>query len=290
MEYKDYYKALGVERDADQDAIKKAYRKLAVKYHPDKNQGNTASEDMFKQVSEAYEVVGDVEKRKKYDQLGSNWKQYENTGGGQYSGFGSGDSSDFFESFFGRSSGRSKSYGRRGDPFGQRPRRGGDLRTDIDLTVQEAFVGAERILSVNGEKLKLKIKPGAYTGLELRVKQKGEPGSFGGAPGDVFVNIRIIEDSQYSVEDSNLKTVHQIDVLTAVLGGKTTVQSLSGAMSIPVAPGTQNGKMLRLKGKGFPVYGQEGVFGDFIVQLNIAIPESLTEKQKELYEQLRDLD
>lgn len=293
MDYKDYYNILGVERNASQDAIKKAYRKLAIKHHPDKNEGNKASEDKFKQVSEANEVLSDPEKRKKYDQLGSNWKQYENTGSGQQGGFnGGGDFSDFFEAFFGGGSSRSQGF-RGGDPFGRhyapRPRKGSDMKADIMLTVTEAFNGTERILAVDGDKLKIKIKPGAYEGLELRVKEKGGAGQNGGPSGDLFVNIHIAEDALLSIEGTTLKVMHTIDFFTAVLGGKTTVEYPGGALTIPIAEGAQNGKMLRIKGKGFPVYGQEGVSGDLIILLQIRIPDSLNAQQRHLFEQLRDI-
>lgn len=296
MDYKDYYSILGVERTASQDAIKKSYRKLAVKYHPDKNQGDKASEDRFKQISEANEVLSDPEKRKKYDQLGSNWKQYENTGSGRPGGFqSSGDFSDFFEAFFGGASARSQSQrgGAGGDPFGRhyghRPRKGSDMKAEISLTVSEAFHGTERILSVDGDKLKIKIKPGAYEGLELRVKEKGGAGMNGGSAGDLFINIHIAEDQQLSVEGTTLKVIHTIDVFTAVLGGKTTLQYPGGALSIPIAAGSQNGKILRIKGKGFPVYGQEGDSGDLLIQLAVSIPENLNEHQRHLFQQLRDI-
>lgn len=292
MDYKDYYKVLGVDRNASQDAIKKAYRKLAVKHHPDKNQGNKASEDLFKQLSEAYEVLSDPEKRKKYDQLGANWKQYENTGSGRQGGFSeSSDFSDFFEAFFGGSS-RSQGF-RGGDPFGrhysQRPRKGSDMKADITLSVAEAFHGTERILAVDGDKLKLKIKPGAYEGLELRVKEKGGAGQNGGAAGDLFVNIHIAADPLLSIDGTTLKVLHTVDFYTAVLGGKTTVEYPGGALNIPIAAGAQNGKMLRIKGKGFPVYGQEGDSGDLIIQLQVRIPENLSAHQRHLFEQLRDI-
>lgn len=293
MDYKDYYKILGVDRNASQEAIKKAYRKLAVKHHPDKNQGNKASEDLFKQVSEANEVLSDPEKRKKYDQLGSNWKQYENTGSGRQSGFeGSSDFSDFFEAFFGGSSSRSQGF-RGNDPFGRhyapRPRKGRDMKADVTLAIAEAFAGTERILAVDGDKLKIKIKPGAYEGLELRVKEKGGAGQNGGPAGDLFVTIHLAEDPLLSVEGTTLKVVHTIDVFTAVLGGRTTVEYPGGALAIPVAEGAQNGKMLRIRGKGFPVYGQEGVSGDLIVLLQVRIPDNITPQQRRLFEQLRDI-
>lgn len=312
MEYKDYYKTLGVVKTASQDEIKKAYRKLAVKYHPDKNEGNKEAEEKFKEIGEAYEVLKDPEKRKKYDQLGANWKQYENagpgTGGFNYSNFsganqGGGSTfyyegdlgdvfgnsgegfSDFFKSFFGGSSGRTRS----GFSSKQRAFNGNDLRAEMEITLTEAYSGTARILSVGGEKLRVKTKPGVYDGLELRIKGKGGLGVNGGTRGDIYIKIRVLPDARYSVTGSDLTLKTDVDLYTAVLGGKMEVETLSGKVNVPVPAGSQNSSKLRLRGKGMPGYGKTGVAGDLYVQLNVNIPGNLTPEELSLFGKLRDL-
>lgn len=311
MEYKDYYKILGVSKTASQDEIKKAYRKLAVKYHPDKNAGNKEAEERFKEIAEAYEVLKDPEKRKKYDQLGANWKQFENAGpgaygysnfGGQggstfyYEGdlgdiFGSGgeDFSDFFKSFFGGGFSSRGFDGGRTRYSSARPRDGHDLRAEMEITLEEAFHGTSRILNVNGEKLRVKTKPGAYDGQELRIRGKGGHGVNGGNRGDIYVTIRVLPDPRYTVQGNDLILKADVDLYTAVLGGKIEIDTLSGKVSVPVPAGSQSGSKLRLRGKGMPVYGKPGQAGDLYVQLNVLIPKHLTEKETELFKQLRDL-
>ncbi len=313
MDYKDYYKILGVSKNASQDEIKKAYRKLAVKYHPDKTQGDIKSEDRFKEIGEAYEVLKDPEKRKKYDQLGANWKQYENAGyggggggfdysqfGGQAPGGGSfyyegdmedifGDSgggfSDFFNAFFsGRGGAQSGFSGRQ-----QQPRKGQDLQAEMEISLHEAYHGTSRILEVGGKKLRVNIKPGSYDGLELRIKGKGAPGSGGGPSGDIYIKIKVQPDNQYKIDGSNLTLKTDVDLYTAVLGGKTEINTLTGKLNVPVPKGSQNGSKLRLKGKGMPVYNRPGVYGDLFVQLNVVIPKNLSTEETELFEKLKEL-
>ncbi len=313
MEYKDYYKILGVSKNATQDEIKKAYRKLALKYHPDKNPDNSQAEDRFKEVSEAFEVLKDPEKRKKYDQLGANWKQYEQAGAGQQGGFdwsqfggrggkrtyqyegdlgdifgdaGSGFS-DFFNAFFGQMGGMS---GRRSDPFArQRSMKGQDLRGDFEISLQEAFHGTSRVLNVNGEKLRITTKPGAYTGQELRIKGKGQPGRHQGERGDIYLKIKVTPHPHFQRKGDDLYTETRADLYTAVLGGKIQVNTLSGKVNVPVPAGTQSGSNLRLKGKGMPVYDKPGTYGDLYVKVNVVIPKNLSEEQKKLFEKLRKL-
>ncbi|MFW6257313.1 MAG: DnaJ domain-containing protein, partial [Prolixibacteraceae bacterium] len=250
MDYKDYYKILGVSKDASQEEIKKAYRKLAVKYHPDKTKGDKQAEERFKEIGEAYAVLRDPEKRKKYDQLGANWKQYENAGyegggggfdfsqfGGQQPGGGSfhfegnmedifgggagGDFSDFFNAFFGgRGGGQSGFTGRR-----QQPRKGQDLQAEMEISLYEAWHGTSRILNVDGNKLRVNIKPGTYHGQELRIKGKGGPGSAGGPGGDIYIKIKVQPDSNYQIDGNNLILKTDVDLYTAVLGGKKEIQT-----------------------------------------------------------------
>jgi curved DNA-binding protein len=310
MNYKDYYQTLGVSKNAGQNDIKKAYRKLAVKYHPDKNQGNKESEERFKEVSEAYEVLRDPEKRKKYDKLGANWKQYENAGagygysqaggpspggGGSYyfegdlgdlfgeAGAGGGFS-DFFNAFFAGRGGAQAGYTGRQQSF-----QGSDLQAEMEISLHEAYHGTSRILNVNGEKLRINIKPGAYNGQELRIKGKGSPGPGGGEKGDIYIKIKILPDEVYQREGSNLVQKADIDLYTAVLGGKTEITTLSGKLNIPIPKGTQNGKKLRLKGKGMPVYGKPGQFGDLLIRLNVEIPKNLSPEETALFKKLKEL-
>lgn len=298
MEYKDYYHTLGVGKKASQEEIKKAYRKLAIKYHPDKNPGVKSAEDKFKEITEANEVLSDPEKRKQYDKLGANWKQYQNTGYNQEHSSGrgrrhtyepNGDSeyfdasgfSDFFESFFGR--GRSHQYSGFDTGFESPP---GDLTGDISISLEEAFHGTERIIDLGGEKIKIKIKPGAYDGLKLRVKGKGQKGSSGKA-GDLHLNISVQDSPPYERKGDDLYMDAYLDLFTALLGGKQEVISLSGRINITIKEGTQNGKVVRLKGKGMPVYGKADQYGDLYVKLIVKLPEHLTAAQKELLQKLK---
>ncbi|MGC9354203.1 MAG: DnaJ C-terminal domain-containing protein [Mariniphaga sp.] len=312
MEYKDYYKILGVSKSAGQDEIKKAYRKLAVKYHPDKNAGNKEAEEKFKEIGEAYEVLRDPEKRKKYDQLGANWKEYQNAGYGSgdfgFSNFGgtspgggstfyyegdlgdifggSGEGfSDFFRSFFG-GAGRAN---RSGFSRKQNVTKGNDLQTEMEITLAEAYSGTTRILNVDGEKLRVKTKPGAYTGQELRIRGKGGHGLNGGQRGDIYIKIKVLPDAQYSVNGNDLTLKTDIDLYTAVLGGNVEIDTFAGRLNVKVPAGSQNGSKLRLRGKGMPVYGKPGLTGDLYVQLNVVIPRNPGPEELNLFKKLREL-
>jgi len=295
MDYKDYYKVLGIDKKASQDEIKKAYRALAVKYHPDKNLGNKEFEEKFKLANEANEVLSNPEKRKKYDELGENWQQYEknpNQGRGnpfgnaqsgqqQYEG-GPSDFSDFFEQFFaGRTGATGRSQGRNAN-F-----KGGDYETEVEITLEEAYQGTSRIIQLENEKLKITTKPGAYSDQLLRIKGKGAKGSNAENRGDLFVRIKVKPQPPFIRKGDDLYINHTINLYTALLGGETIVNTLSGQVKIKIEEGTQNAKSIRLKGKGMPVYEKTTVFGDLYVQLQIKIPEKLTDKQKELFQQIR---
>ncbi|MGC9374667.1 MAG: DnaJ C-terminal domain-containing protein [Bacteroidales bacterium] len=309
MDYKDYYKILGVSKNASTNEIKKAYRKLAVKYHPDKNPGNKEAETRFKEISEAYEVLRDPEKRKKYDQLGSNWNQFQgaDAGGFDFSQFGGGrrgksrtyfsgnmndlfgdsDSSfsDFFNAFFGGFGGSSGGFHQQAQQV-----KGKDLRSELSISLSEAYHGTSRLLNVNGQKIKINIKPGAYNGQELRIKGKGGKGRNGGADGDIYLNIKVLPEKHYTVHGNDLILKTDVDLYTAVLGGKLNINTLGGKLNINIPKGTQNGTKLRVKGKGMPIYGKSGTFGDLYLQLNILIPTNLSKKEEELFRQLMKMN
>lgn len=301
MEYKDYYKILGVDKKASQDEIKKAYRKLAVKYHPDKNVGNKEAEEKFKQINEANEVLSDPDKRKKYDELGEDWNKYQQTdqpggfdsfGGGQgrryqHGGdfsdiFGSGSGSgfsDFFEAFFGRTK-HSQSEGQY---------KGQDYEAETGITLEEAHHGASRVIQVHDEKLRITVKPGVYDGQLLRIKGKGGQGSSDKYRGDLYVRIKIIPHTLFTRKNDDLYATQNMDIYTAVLGGEVLVHTINGSIKVQIAAGTQNGKTIRIKGKGMPVNDTNDKFGDLYLQLQVVIPTNLTEKEKQLFEQLRKL-
>ncbi|MEO1010639.1 MAG: J domain-containing protein [Bacteroidota bacterium] len=301
MNFKDYYDVLKVGKLASEKEIKKAYRKLAAQYHPDKNKGNKVSEEKFKEVSEAYQVLGDAEKRKQYDALGSDWAKFQQSGASyddfmrqrQYQGHyqnqrsrhysgtdfgfgGQGGFSDFFEAFFGGGNANGAYY----DAPGQ------DLSGEVDLDLVEAYHGTERLLDVHGQRIKLKIKPGAYTGLELRARGKGQKGSRGRA-GDLYVKIRVNTHGLYRREGDNLHMRIPVDVFRAMLGGKYEVMTLSGKVSIILKEGTQNGKTFRLKGRGMPKYGKPGQYGDLFVTVDVKLPTKLTAQQREMLEEIQ---
>lgn len=296
MEYKDYYKILGVERSASQDDIKKAYRKLAVKYHPDKNPDDKVAEEKFKEISEAYQVIGNPDSRKKYDELGANWKQYENAGFGGFGGgqgFNASGFSDFFDMFFGGAQGGAGfdirdfmgGAGRRST----RPTKGGDLNATINLTLLEAYQGSQRLLDLNGNTIKISIKPGVRDGQVLRIKGKGNPGRNGGDNGDLMIKVVIMNDPAYQRDGDDLIKNVNIDVYTAILGGKITVNTLKGDVNVPIKQQTQNNSTLRLKGLGMPHYGKEGA-GSLLLKVQILLPEYFSQKELELIREAKNIN
>ena len=300
MDYKDYYKILGVDKKASQDEIKKAYRVLAVKHHPDKNPDNKVAEEQFKLANEANEVLGNSEKRKKYDELGENWQQYEKQGnqqgenpfgdnqGGRYRYESNGnddfggqtDFSDFFEQFF---SGGARNGGGR-----TQNRKGGDYETEMEITLEEAYQGTSRTIQVEGEKLRITTKPGSYNDQRLRIKNKGAKGSSEDNRGDLFVKIKVKNHPEFIRKGDDLYHTQSVNLYTAVLGGEVLVSTLSGQVKIKIAEGTQNGKSIRLKGKGMVIYDKKDVFGDFYLEIKVQIPDKLTDKQRDLFEQLKE--
>jgi curved DNA-binding protein len=293
LEYKDYYKILGIDKKATQEEIKKTYRKLAITYHPDKNPGNKAAEEKFKEITEAYEVLSDPEKRKKYDELGENWKHFQQQDSGNFDwsawqqqrphtqynddeSFDESGFSDFFENIFGGARQR-------------HPRKGQDIEAELTLTVEEAYHGTVRVLQLPNSNIKITTKPGVYEGQILRIKGHGHKGANKGEPGDLLLHLHIQPSKIYEIDGSDLKQKHKIDLVTAVLGGTSTINTFTGTVKINIPEGTQNGKLLRLKNKGMPVYNKSVKFGDMLVEIEVIIPTGLTAEQKELFQKLKQI-
>ncbi len=296
MDYIDYYKTLGVTSSATADDIKKAYRKLARKYHPDLNPNDAEAEQKFKEINEANEVLSNEENRKKYDQYGQDWKhaeaferaqqsrsQYEQPGGSaQYEGdFSSGDYSDFFESMFG---GAGRSYRQREVKY-----RGQDFNAELRLPLRDVYETHQQTLTVNGKKIRITIPAGVENGQTIKIKGYGSPGVNGGPNGDLYITFVIENDTAFQREKENLYATVALDLYTAVLGGDITVDTFDGKAKLKVKPGTQNNAKVKLKGKGFPVYKQVGSFGDLYVTYTVKIPENLSDKQRALFEELSTL-
>ena len=297
MEYQDYYKILGVDRKASQKDIKQAYRKLARQYHPDVNPGDDSAQEKFKGINEAYEVLSDPEKRKKYDLLGADWKRYQQAGGpggfdwrGSRPGAGTGaggtgDFSDFFESIFGNIGGQRAG----GAGPGMGVRRGQDIESPVEVTLREAFSGSKRIVTVSGERLEVDIPAGVRTGSRIRMSGKGGRG-VGNAPrGDLFLIVEVVEDPQFQRQEDDLLVQVPVDLYTAVLGGEARVPTLDGKqLIVTIPPGTSSGKKIRLRGKGMPHIRGTGA-GDLLAEIEVQVPSGLNERQRDLFEQLRAL-
>lgn len=302
MAFIDYYSILGVQKNASNDDIKKAYRKLARKYHPDINPNNDDAKQKFQQINEANEVLSDTEKRKKYDEYGENWKhaeefekarqqQSQNGGFADYSDFGSfgggktytfdgeGGFSDFFESLFGQgyaSSKRSSSNAFRGQ----------DYTSELHLNLREAYETHKRTLSINGKNLRITIPAGVSDGQVIKLAGQGGTGANGGPNGDLYITFIISEDPRFKRVGDDLYSTADLNLYSAVLGGEETIDTYTGKVKLKISAGAQNGTKVRLKGKGFPVYKQEGKFGDLIITYAIKIPTNLNSEQKELFEKL----
>lgn len=304
MAFIDYYKILGVDKGATEKDIKTAYRKLARKFHPDLNPKDSEANKKFQQINEANEVLSDPEKRKKYDKFGENWQhgeeheqyarqqqQNRSYGGGQYSGFGGGfgqgfenfegasdggDFSDFFQQMFG---GNSRSTG-------QTKYRGQDLNAELHLSFREAAETHKQTLTVNGRQFRITIPAGVENGQTIKIPGHGGQGSNGGPAGELYITFAIASDPHFKRIGADLYAKIKIDLYTAVLGGQITVETLTGKVKLNVAPGTQNGAKVKLKGKGFPVYKKEGEHGELYLTFDIQIPTDLTDKQKELFTEL----
>jgi curved DNA-binding protein len=296
MAFIDYYEILGIKKNATADDIKKAYRKLARKHHPDLNPNDKEANKKFQQLNEANEVLSDPEKRKKYDQYGKDWQhadQFENakqqsggthrsyTDGGQDSDFGDDDFSSFFHSMFGGQGG--------GGSRRQAKYRGQDYNSALKLSLRDSYTKHQQTLVVNGKNIRITIPAGVENGQIIKLKGYGAPGGNGGPAGDLYLTFSIENEASLKRAGNDLFMNVDIDLYTAVLGGEVTIDTLSGKLKLKVSPGTQNATQVRLKGKGFPVYKTEGQFGDLYVVFNVKLPVNLTEKQKELFTQLAAL-
>jgi curved DNA-binding protein len=292
MAFIDYYTILGVEKSASTDEIKKAYRKLARKYHPDVNPNDEAAKLKFQQINEAQEVLTDPEKRKQYDKYGEHWKhgeQYEQaqqSSGQQYEGgnweeaysgnFDEGRFSDFFESMFGSRSGG-----------GQQVRfKGQDYHAELTISLKEACTTHQHTFMVNGKNVRITIHAGIANGQKIKLKGHGGQGINGGPAGDLYITFVITDDPVFKRVDNDLHATVELDLYTAVLGGEVTLETFDGKVKLKIKPETQNGSKVRLKGKGFPLYRKEGESGDLYVTFSVKIPTGLTEKQKELFRAL----
>lgn len=322
MEYKDYYRILGVEKDASKSDIKKAYRRLARKYHPDVNPDDKAAEDRFKDVNEAYEVLSDEEKRAKYDRFGSQWRQYERAGGsaqdfdwsqwqtqpgsGAGAGYrtvtpeefeqmfgGGGGFSDFFETLFGGRTQADAGFG--SDPFRQartqvQPRAGRDVEHKIEVTLEEAFHGTTRNIQYeNGRTIQARVPRGVRTGSRIRLSGQGQPGARGGEAGDLYLLVRVLPHDTYQREGDDLHVTVPVDLYTMLMGGSTNVVSLDRQVRLTIPPETENGRVFRLSGLGMPSLQNPEERGDLYVKVEVQLPKNLSEEEQELLRQLQAL-
>lgn len=293
MAFMDYYKILGLEKGAALTEIKKAYRKLARKYHPDLNPNDKAAEKKFKEINEAHEVLSNPENRKKYDTYGEHWqhaeeyekakqqqyhkRSYQTTGSDyDYDGF-----SEFFESMFGQ---RTSNFRGRNVRF-----RGQDYNAELHLNLSEVYSTHKRTLTVNNKNLRITIPAGVENGQVIKIKGHGGPGVNGGPTGDLYIKFTITNNTHFKRDGDNLYTTIDLDLYKALLGGQITVDTFDGKVKLIIKPETQNGATLKLKGKGFPRYKKEGQFGDLYVTFNLKIPKNLSVKEKELFQELAKL-
>lgn len=300
MEFIDYYKVLGLDRSATAADIKKAYRKLARKYHPDVNPNDKEAEKKFKQLNEANAVLSDPEKRKKYDRYGKDWEHAEafekaraqqqrphGSGDGPFTYSGSaedaGDFSDFFEAMFGGGGYTRGGFGRRGQPRF----RGQDYNADLELHLRDAFSTHKRTLNINGKNIRITVPAGIEDGQTIKIKGHGGPGMNDGPPGDLYLTFRIHNTTPFKREGANLYREVEIPLTTAVLGGEITTETFDGKVKLTVKPGVQSGEKVKLKGKGFPVYRHSGQFGDLYLTYRVQLPKQLSPEQERLFRELR---
>ena len=295
MKFIDYYKILGLDKNADQSQIKKAYRKMARKYHPDINPNDKEAELKFKEINEANEVLGDPEKRKKYDKYGKDWQHAEEFEKAQRSGrassgqgrqaysqqFEGSDFSDFFESMFGGAGGFQSS---------RRPRfRGQDYNAELKLQLRDVYKTHKQTLTVNNKNIRITVPAGIENGQTIKISGHGGPGHQGGPNGDLYITFSIENNTRFKRDGNHLYSTVDLDLYTSLLGGEITVDTFDGQVKLKVKPETKNGTTVKLKGKGFPVYKKEGVYGDLYVTYNLITPTNLTEKEKALFKELAEL-
>jgi curved DNA-binding protein len=309
MEYKDYYKVLGVERNASKDEIKRAYRKLALKTHPDRNPGNAKAEERFKEINEAYQVLSDPKKRSRYDQLGESYSQWQQ-GGAPAGGFNwddwftnspsgnvrvgvggledilGGEFSEFFRSIFGGAPDMGVSTTGRGSTQRTRRTQAPAYQQDVTISLTEVNKGTTRQIEIDGHRLEVRIPAGAKTGTKVRVANTVPTGT-AGQKGDLYLVIHVAEDPRFEVKGNDLHTEVPIDLYTAVLGGEVTIQTLSGNVVLTIPAGIQSGQSIRLAGRGIPRLNSPGNIGDLYTHIKVKIPQNLTPRQKELFQEIK---
>jgi DnaJ-class molecular chaperone len=294
MQYKDYYKVLGVARGASDQEIKQAYRKLARQYHPDINPGDKQSETRFKEINEAYEVLSDKEKRTKYDRFGSDWQRYEQSGGFDPNAGGSGDMSDIFEALFGSRGASARGAGSPGSGGFSYRMDGQDVEQKVDITFEESYAGTQRSVQFsnpNGSPrtIQVKVPPGVDTGTRVRVPGEGGPGMNGGTRGDLYLVVNLLPHSRFERKGDDLYTKVPTDLYTLLLGGEARVQMLSGkTVTLTIPAGTQNGKVFRLSGQGMPRPRSEAR-GDLYATIEAQLPTQLSDRERELFAELREI-
>lgn len=303
MDFKHYYEILGVLPNADRKVIKQTYRQLAKKYHPDVNPGNNEAESKFKTINEAYQVLSDAEKRKKYDELRYQYQRWQQTGGRQqdfdwhnwsarpgqgvhvqYASpedledlFGSASPySDFFNNIFGQVRGRARGSGR---GTSSNPRRGRDVEYEVDLTLEEAYYGADRLLDIDGHRIQASIPLGVRTGTRVRLAGQGEPGYNSGPAGGLYLIVNILPNDMFEREGDNLHIDVPVDMFTAVTGGETRIPTLESPLILKFPPRTNAGRSFRLRGKGMPHLGDPKTRGDQIALVKLVLPEPLTDQE-----------
>ena len=292
MAFIDYYTILGIKKNATESDIKKAYRKLARKYHPDLNPDDREAERKFKEINEANEVLSNAESRKKYDKYEKEWKHADNIEKAQKQqqsqrsyqqqsagGFSNNDYSDFFESMFGGGGRRSSNVGFRGQ----------DYNAELQLDLKDVYVTHKRTLTINGKNIRLTIPAGVKNGQVIKITGQGGKGVNNGPNGDLFIQFTIENNTKFKRDNDDLITTVDLNLYTALLGGEITFETFDGKVKLKVPPETQNGTKVKLQGKGFPVYKREGKFGDLFVTYNIQLPTKLTAKEKALLNQLMKL-
>ena len=336
MEFKDYYQTLGVTKTSTDKEIKQAFRKLARKFHPDVNPGDKSSESKFKEINEAYEVLGDAEKRRKYDELGANWRMYEQAqqqggagfpgGGNPFGGFGGGAQdawtinmggapggggyrtmsqeemhelfgnedpfSDFFRTFFGGAGAREPSGRTRGRS--PRSQKGQDIEHEVELTLEEAYHGATRRVSIkqggHARTVDVRIPVGVRDGSRVRAAGEGASGANGGTSGDLYLRVQVKPHAVFERDGTDLRTRVAVPVTTAVLGGEAQVPTVTGSVRLKIPEGTQNGQVFRLKGHGMPHVGKADTRGDLYASVEVQLPRALSKEQRQHYEALQKLE